>query len=502
MADPKIRPLTAEQRDELNLAVRQVEAAPVLPVAELKSNPHLHVYVAAFDGTWNDRDAVPSGERPSIVASLENKLSEQYGDRLQGEYFNGVGTRAGFVGNLVEGATGAGTIQRAEAAYDKFQAQATEWLAKDPNAEIHVHATGFSRGATSARHFLNLVDERGVGVGEGIDRLEPSGVGPNGSTKFEAVREYDSYLRQPGEVTSSAVLFDTVATGQLDQAKLAVPDSALFVAHLVSNDERRFSFPLAATMDDAQRDSLDLRNIEIRLPGAHSDVGGTYEGGVRDVSEYLSDALHHKLGLPVEAPSFDKALVDNAYSHDSRWALTKFIEDVLPTKIDERLTISVPAEPLGADSALSFEGVKGMNVTELIRELEPVQRDALLVEEHVTIAITKDDENNVGWSTNVPGRVAFDEESNAWLLDGHPALPLDGYLVEYLDRVGIYQAELAAVASLGPMGEHTVFVLNEQGDQVLAFATPVDAETGYAHEEALASKQPEAIVSEDERSHS
>lgn len=312
----KTVPLTAEQKQRWTDAIAKMDDTFLPSLAwQGEGTQHKYVYVAAFDGTWNDRDNVRSGEAPTNPAMLEKKLSELYDDNLAGKYYHGVGTRESAIMRVIDGMTGNGSEQRAEAAFKDFQKQAQEWIKADPEAQIHVFTTGFSRGAASARHFLNLVDERGVPADEGKRYVVDP---PYDESSFDAkvVQTYDKFLREPGSVSSSALLYDTVATGQEGVLQLGIPASTRFVAHLTSEDESRRAFPLTS-IDAKSPDARDSsRFLSVALPGVHSDIGGGYQEGVAKLGRYMGEQVLYRLGFDVEPGAFPKeALEEGRHRH-------------------------------------------------------------------------------------------------------------------------------------------------------------------------------------------
>lgn len=321
-------PLTGEQKNSLHALVDNPPLSPDFARTG-HANPHLRVFAVHFDGTQNDRDDVPEGSQATLVSDSYEKLRDCGSPVIASHYFNGVGTRTlTNLRRMFESATGAGCEARAEAAHDALVRQAAAWREQDPQAEVHVHVVGFSRGAAIALHFMNLVDERGA-YGETMPR----------STSADPFA--------PGSVKSSAVLYDTVSTGQSNWLKLTVPSSAVSVLHLVAGGEERALFPVRDIADDPRQEICVGRNVhlhgadrqsdgtvlyhriqEVKLDGArHSDVGGSYIGGnLREVSAYVANQFQASLGLPVVPvkPSFEA--IQEARFHDSRFV--RVSEDV------------------------------------------------------------------------------------------------------------------------------------------------------------------------------
>ncbi|MGY0584238.1 MAG: phospholipase effector Tle1 domain-containing protein [Paraglaciecola chathamensis] len=144
------------------------------------------IFFAIFDGTYNDRDdeSLP----PTVPAKLSLQLEELSKIRsdIEVKYYNGVGTRVNWFNKLYEGITGEGSVDRAEIAFDDL-VDYSDVISDTP----HVYAIGFSRGAASARHFLNLANEHLIQHDDSSNRA----LGLSNSRSF-------------------GLLFDTVATGQ------------------------------------------------------------------------------------------------------------------------------------------------------------------------------------------------------------------------------------------------------------------------------------------------
>lgn len=314
--------LTPKQRNSLHDAL----SWPMTPPGFAQTgtvNPKMRVFVVHFDGTQNDKDSVPEGSVATLVADSHDAMPT--GAHIASTYHAGVGTRTRPLRGLVQSMMGMGAEARAEAAYVELCDQVREWKKEDADCLVHVHVVGFSRGAGTGLHFMNLVHERGV------------------QTVW-----HDAHLG-PGEVKTSAVLMDTVTTGNSD-LKLALPDSNVATLHITAGGEERRFFPLTTLKGVGSPDEISLvanlndngagpspavmgyqRLNEVCLEGArHSDVGGSYrEGGIRNVSAYLMCEFQRNLGLPVHArkPTFEE--VEHMHANDSRFLVNKMIDPFL-----------------------------------------------------------------------------------------------------------------------------------------------------------------------------
>ncbi len=175
---------------------------------------------------------------------------------------------------MIDAATGYSSRDSAMRALKKLETFATS---QPPNTKLRVVATGFSRGAATARHFLNLVYKSSV---SGILR--------------DLIPETWSY----------AILFDTVAAGQGDTLNLALPANVVLAIHYVAQNEGR---PLFAPVLDRDLDfervalleGLDppRRIWEIPVPGAHSDLGDSYLRGAGPLVTAYAQGVITSMGL-------------------------------------------------------------------------------------------------------------------------------------------------------------------------------------------------------------
>jgi hypothetical protein len=349
--------LSVAQKQRMYDAVEQAEFVSTDSWVN-RTNPHLRIYVAAFDGTWNDRENLERDrncrptESPTLVAEFERNLPNTA--VLKSDYFEGVGTRTNYFMSEIQGAAGWGSLERAERAYRKFNEQIEKWRKEDPDIKVHVHVMSFSRGGGSAIHFLNMVDKQGalpVAGGEFYGKPIPGDLGPH-------------------KISSTATLLDTVVTGQRGTLMLGLPVSTLSVLQVTAGLEMRRAFAYTDILDPARIGEinqvisndlsiksrwnyLDDKNTgvitvlsyrssarssegtstyyarvrTVELPGVHSDIGGAYlDGGIRDVSKYIVDSWHKNLGFLVtpDRPSYDH--IERAFAHDSRWAVDKFVD--------------------------------------------------------------------------------------------------------------------------------------------------------------------------------
>jgi hypothetical protein len=245
------RVLSGEDRAAVRAAQEKLASMKATPIDD-KKNPNQVQIEVTFDGTWNDRDKMDFDTNPALI----NELFEGTKD-----YQVGVGTGS-ILDKLIGGTTGNGVQNRIDRAYANLVKQINQIKSSNRQAEIVLIVTGFSRGATAARAFTNELNRRGV---PDLSSRLPDGTY---ARKFEGPR------------IGVLVLFDTVGSvgvpGDEDNSghDLSVPANAENVLHLTARDEKRTFFPLTSAVDQARPD--DPRITELELPGAHSDVGGSY----------------------------------------------------------------------------------------------------------------------------------------------------------------------------------------------------------------------------------
>jgi hypothetical protein len=286
--------LSIPEMNQWSIASQRLESLDVPDVRSSSGGKPWPVFVAIFDGTWNDK------EDPELPPTVPARLAEDLAalaradPLVQPHYYEGVGTRESVLLKLWDGATGRGTIERAERALSDLKAVTVANGGEVP----YVYAIGFSRGAASARHFLNLVD-----------RIPTS----------------------TGTIRSSALLFDTVATGQTHQLELGVPSSNDITVQIVATRESRIAFPYVPLPSDApDHPSLAYgdRVVEVHVPGAHADIGGGYDEGIWKLSLAMSRALLTRQGLAIAVGGLvpDAQAILNLGRHDSDWVKLPLIK--------------------------------------------------------------------------------------------------------------------------------------------------------------------------------
>jgi hypothetical protein len=195
----------------------------------------------AFDGTWNDSSA-PDDQRDTIKDTNVHRFRVHYGGKV--EYKDGVGSRYGFIGKLIGGATGAGAQKRVE---ENFEALKENFAAGDTDIDV----VGYSRGATISRMFVHRIEQD-------YDYL---------------VDDKGKPLTEPPTVRFLG-LFDTVAsfgvpwTANENDFRPDIPEFVAHTFHAMALDETRETFGIERCLGNRQKIT------EVWFRGGHGDIGG------------------------------------------------------------------------------------------------------------------------------------------------------------------------------------------------------------------------------------
>jgi hypothetical protein len=330
-------PITFEER-------KQIERARFfLLVPSWKINPNnkkIIYYVAAFDGTDNDKENIKRGSNQTIVAHLFDLLHDVYG--YDGNYYSGPGTHGGIDNGRLDAAKCFSCVETAERALNELSAYLENDVQQRQDLEIRVLTLGFSRGAAIARHFMNQV-----------------------SDKFQTSLVVDKENLRGTLVRTSAILYDTVATGAIDQLNLGISPSTDFSLHFIANDEARRLFPVVRDVDvnfvsiprDASflsfhtckspRISTSNRMVQMALPGAHSDIGASYESGLGAYYRLFGEIALLKMGLIDKNRHELQPNIFTAGKHDSRGIYDYIAEYLFGEK--NRASITIKSAPLSKE---------------------------------------------------------------------------------------------------------------------------------------------------------
>ncbi|WP_230595852.1 T6SS phospholipase effector Tle1-like catalytic domain-containing protein [Xanthomonas albilineans] len=239
------------------------------PLLVSQQNPHTRLFVACFDGTGNDKHKDP--KHITNIGILDDQVQTAVTDGIKnigGYYVPGVGTQDDALTNKLDGALGYSYGPRMEEMYFKFINQAKEWQKKDPQAEISIVSTGFSRGAVTAAMFTRMVHERGI--------QNPTDMKIDRDSHGQILKLTPRHppLVPPGRTAQTVGLLDPVATGEMNLQDVRLPPSVVSGLQLTARDERRDLFPAKDILHPGH--SHDGRFLNLTHPGAHSDIGGSY----------------------------------------------------------------------------------------------------------------------------------------------------------------------------------------------------------------------------------
>lgn len=236
------------------------------PTLLARSRPEARMFFANFDGSGQDMHR--AGAIATNIGALHADLVQlrRRGDaQIATEYLAGPGTQANPLVSGADNLFGFTADERVEQMYKRLARQSQAWLDENPDADITLAATGYSRGAISAVMLTRLVDRYGI--------LDPEGLrfgrDANGDL---TVRSDRPPLVPPRQTAQALYLLDPVSTGIDRDFDLRPPPSVITGVSFWARDERRGAFPHRAVIDLGLGD--DGRFAGVLVPGAHSNVGG------------------------------------------------------------------------------------------------------------------------------------------------------------------------------------------------------------------------------------
>jgi hypothetical protein len=101
---------------------------------QLASPPNGRVFVACFDGTWNDKD---QDEVKTNVAEIYDQINRSGRSDVKAGYVEGVGTQDSEFAKTADGALGYSYGPRMEEMYYDFCVKSKEWLEENPKATLN-----------------------------------------------------------------------------------------------------------------------------------------------------------------------------------------------------------------------------------------------------------------------------------------------------------------------------------------------------------------------------
>lgn len=265
------------------------------PLLLTASDSNQRTFFANFDGSGQDM------HRPGVVATNVGALHadllvriDRGDDRIASEYLAGPGTQKNWITRSADSVFGFTADDRALEMYVRLARQADDWHRQNPDADITLAATGYSRGAISAVIFTRLVDRYGI--------LDPEGLRFGRDAHGDLTVASDRPPLVPPRQTAQALyLLDPVSTGIDRDFDLRPPPSVITGVSFWARDERRGTFPHRAVIDLGLTD--DGRFAGVLVPGAHSNVGGgnRLDGLELRTGNLLRDAINGLSDTPLLA---------------------------------------------------------------------------------------------------------------------------------------------------------------------------------------------------------
>ncbi|MGO3692490.1 phospholipase effector Tle1 domain-containing protein [Marinobacter sp.] len=264
-----------------------------------------------FDGTGNSRDNTGTFERrvdecltaQAAGAISEEACSAEISQLMEGSYLNaetnvaklhdlylpfststltienhrfpvyvsGVGTKSGKEDDAWAMGTGMGergVLAKIELAVEQLSSDLSDMLTAQMN-ELILDVFGFSRGAATARHFVNEVRDGADGaLGQAFQKL---GIAWPKTVTVRFLGMFDT-VAAVVDILGADFSAHNANNGEV-RVDIAA-DSVQRAVHLTARDEWRHNFSLNSLR--GPDGSLPAHFDEWVLPGAHSDIGGGY----------------------------------------------------------------------------------------------------------------------------------------------------------------------------------------------------------------------------------
>jgi len=249
-----------------------------------------------FDGTGNNMNVdIPKNAETNVVKLQQlYKLRERNNKAIDHKVYRiGVGSTNGMI--ALGGGFGAGASSRIESAYKEVKNFLNQPHIKY-RKEKFIDVFGFSRGAASARHFVNMV------------KYEP----------FEDNKIKGKLIK--GVKLRFLGIFDTVGSFGLPGNDVDYgfdlhvdTDFVEKTVHFTAEHERRTLFDLTS-IKIAKQEALAGNMIEKSFPGVHSDIGGGYKFQKYRKGQWVKDRKVGGKMIPV--PADDKKYDQDKYLPD------------------------------------------------------------------------------------------------------------------------------------------------------------------------------------------
>jgi hypothetical protein len=237
------------------------------PILIHADHPHERLFIAALDGTGND--VIHDPEHATNVALIARQVEQAGNARIGFGYVPGPGTQQyGLFSPALDNMRGNTVDERAEEMYRQFIERVKQWRREDPDIQVRVASVSFSRGSEEAALFARLVEERGIQDPVGARYTYDS------HHQIKHVEYTKPPLVPPHQVAQAVAMFDPVGTGSAMNMDRRLPPSVISGIQFVALDEHRGLFKSDRIIDPGI--TRDGRFAGVYVPGAHSDVGGSY----------------------------------------------------------------------------------------------------------------------------------------------------------------------------------------------------------------------------------
>jgi hypothetical protein len=263
----------------------------VVHITQCKAPPPLQIGIF-FDGTANDN------KDPTALSNVwylydmhegDDELLENKKYTSRRFYQRGVGSESeGFFSWAVDGAGNAGgygaavRFENVISYIEKYITEYKDGYEGEIPTSIHLDVFGFSRGAAMARHFINCIKQ------DYFDFKDP-----DINKAFSANNIFINFLG----------IFDTVGSfniaGDNDDFGFSFHIKPSWIkskaVHIYALNEYRWGFDQQALTQKQDSnypvDIIEGNFIEIGLPGAHSDIGGSYSYNDKESIQFANNAL-------------------------------------------------------------------------------------------------------------------------------------------------------------------------------------------------------------------
>ena len=272
-----------------------LDSLHMIPRINKNNSSNVKVHIVAFDGTGNHKDKIDwEVERETSVGYLTDKLREE---NFKVDYYPGPG-----VDNISDAISCGSCSEKANNALVELRNKIESDWSHINDLDLRVLVIGFSRGGAIGRHFMNMVSQEW----------------PYSDNSGISVRTY-------------GLIFDTVATNTPRDFQLGLSPTTNHLVHIIAQDERRKLFAVTKDNDLLFIDMATMvgtqssRLTELTLPGAHSDIGGSYKSGVGSFYRVLGEISLYRFGFTKKNNFLISSDFFTEGYHDSRGYIDKLL---------------------------------------------------------------------------------------------------------------------------------------------------------------------------------